>query len=110
MPLVTPSDLDRIAARFRAMSDAALAAVVRGDRALYEPAALRLADAEAERWGGVARASEPAPPTLWCAPCAEARVPDVVRVHLPAEAPGGVAAFDARTCPVCGWTALFASA
>ena len=91
------------------MDDAALAAVVHDDRALYEPAALRLADDEAERRGGVARASEAAPPPLWCVPCGEVRVPGVVRVHLPAETQGGVAAFDARTCPVCGWTALFAS-
>ena len=108
---MSPSDLDRMAARFRAMADAALAAVVHDDRALYEPAALRLADAEAERRGGVARPSEePAPPPLVCVPCGEVREPDVVRVHLPAETPGGVAAFDARTCPVCGWTALFAAA
>ena len=106
---MSPPDLDRIAARFCAMTDAALAAVVHDDRALYEPAALRLADAEAERRGGVARVSEPAPPLLRCVPCGEVREPDVVRVHLPAETPGGVAAFDARTCPVCGWTALFAA-
>ena len=103
---MTPPDLDRIAARFHAMTDAALAAVVYDDRALYEPAALRLADAEAERRGGVVRPSEePAPPPLVCVPCGEVREPD-----LPAETPCGVAAFDARTCPVCGWTALFAAA
>ena len=103
-----PMDLDQVAARFRTMTDAALAAVVHDDRALYEPVALRLADAGVERRGGVARRSEPAPPALVCVPCGELREPGVVGVHLPAETPGGVAAFEAQTYPVRGWTALFA--
>ena len=102
-------DAARLVQRLRALPDEELAVMVGTDRGLYEPAALRHAEAEVARRGGWTglRHRPPDPAPLACPSCGTTAAPAVTPVVLPANTPDGVAAFEARSCTACGRTVFF---